>query len=145
MWQSDHTMLDILVVGTDGTLWATDRSGTPVAGDVFLASESSVNVGAIDDLDSIATFTEEHGLWFHVDGAFGAPAVLSELFHRLAPGALCYLPITFVGRTWLEPAAVPARGPVTYAHYWGGGAPRAVAAAAAGFAVFDADRDAGAS
>ena len=37
-----------------------------------------------------------------------APSVLSGSSPP-RPGALCYLPITFVGRTWLEPAAVPAR------------------------------------
>jgi filamentous hemagglutinin family protein len=36
-----------LVIDSDGTLWATDRNGNAVSGDVFLASETSVNVGAI--------------------------------------------------------------------------------------------------
>ncbi len=41
-------------------------------------SPATVNSGAIDDLDAIADVCEEYGLWFHVDGAFGAVAALSE-------------------------------------------------------------------
>lgn len=41
-------------------------------------SPATVNTGAIDDLDAIAELCEEYGLWFHVDGAFGAVAALSE-------------------------------------------------------------------
>ena len=37
-----------------------------------------MNTGAIDDLEAIAGICREHDLWFHVDGAFGAVAALSE-------------------------------------------------------------------
>jgi len=37
----------------------------------------SVNVGAIDDLAGLADFAAAESLWLHVDGAFGAAAVLS--------------------------------------------------------------------
>lgn len=36
----------------------------------------TVNTGAVDDLDALAGVCERHGLWFHVDGAFGALAAL---------------------------------------------------------------------
>jgi glutamate/tyrosine decarboxylase-like PLP-dependent enzyme len=40
----------------------------------------SINVGAIDDLDSLADVAAKHNLWFHVDGACGAlGAMLPEL------------------------------------------------------------------
>ncbi|GII52413.1 amino acid decarboxylase [Planotetraspora thailandica] len=42
------------------------------------ASAGTVNTGAIDSLDEIADIAAEHGLWFHVDGAYGAPAVLAR-------------------------------------------------------------------
>jgi aromatic-L-amino-acid decarboxylase len=52
---------------------------------LVVASAGTVDVGAIDDLAAIATLCREEGLWFHVDGAFGALAVLSpELAPRLA-------------------------------------------------------------
>ncbi len=38
----------------------------------------SVNVGAIDDLVALADISAAENLWFHVDGAFGATAVLSD-------------------------------------------------------------------
>lgn len=44
----------------------------------------SVNVGAVDDLSAIADIARDQGLWFHVDGAYGALAMLaSELAPRL--------------------------------------------------------------
>ncbi|MGH6931564.1 MAG: pyridoxal phosphate-dependent decarboxylase family protein [Dongiaceae bacterium] len=43
-----------------------------------IATAGTVNTGAIDDLTAIADICEEEGLWFHVDGAFGALLVLSE-------------------------------------------------------------------
>jgi glutamate/tyrosine decarboxylase-like PLP-dependent enzyme len=43
-----------------------------------VATAGTVNTGAIDDLDSVAEICREYGLWFHVDGAFGALAILSD-------------------------------------------------------------------
>lgn len=43
-----------------------------------VGSPATVNTAAIDDLDAIADVCAEHDLWFHVDGAFGAVAALSE-------------------------------------------------------------------
>jgi aromatic-L-amino-acid/L-tryptophan decarboxylase len=37
----------------------------------------TINTGSVDDLDRIADIAEREGLWFHVDGAFGAMAGLS--------------------------------------------------------------------
>ena len=50
-----------------------------------VATAGTVNCGAIDDLAGVAALCEEFGLWLHVDGAFGALAVLApELKDRLA-------------------------------------------------------------
>jgi aromatic-L-amino-acid/L-tryptophan decarboxylase len=46
------------------------------------ASAGTVSTGAIDPLDEIADVCAEQGLWFHVDGAYGAFGVLDR--HRSA-------------------------------------------------------------
>jgi glutamate/tyrosine decarboxylase-like PLP-dependent enzyme len=40
------------------------------------ASAGTASTGAVDPLDDIATLCEAEGIWFHVDGAYGAPGVL---------------------------------------------------------------------
>jgi aromatic-L-amino-acid decarboxylase len=42
------------------------------------ASAGTVNTGAIDPLDAIADLCAAEGLWFHVDGAYGAVGVLAR-------------------------------------------------------------------
>ena len=49
-------LLPFLVVGTVGT----------------------VDTGAVDDIEALAELCEREGLWLHVDGAFGALAVLAD-------------------------------------------------------------------
>jgi glutamate/tyrosine decarboxylase-like PLP-dependent enzyme len=48
----------------------------------IIGTAGTVNTGACDDLNALADRSRTHGLWFHVDGAFGAFAALSP---RLAP------------------------------------------------------------
>jgi glutamate/tyrosine decarboxylase-like PLP-dependent enzyme len=53
------------------------------------ASAGTVNTGAIDPLADVAEVCRRHGLWFHVDGAYGAPAVLTRHYRdALGPMAL---------------------------------------------------------
>ncbi len=42
----------------------------------LLANAGTTNTGAIDPLEAMADLAEHHGLWFHVDGAYGAFAAL---------------------------------------------------------------------
>jgi glutamate/tyrosine decarboxylase-like PLP-dependent enzyme len=42
-----------------------------------VGTAGSVNTGAVDDLAAVARVCRERGLWMHVDGAFGALAVLA--------------------------------------------------------------------
>jgi glutamate/tyrosine decarboxylase-like PLP-dependent enzyme len=55
-----------------------------------VTSAGTVNTGAIDPLDELATICARHGVWLHADGAYGAPAILTERYRdRLAPLARC--------------------------------------------------------
>ena len=48
-------------------------------------SAGTVDIGAIDDLRALSALCREQGIWFHVDGAFGALGILSPaLAPRLA-------------------------------------------------------------
>ena len=53
-----------------------------------VGSAGTVNTGAVDDLDGLADIAERHGLWLHVDGAYGAFGALdperSERFAGMA-------------------------------------------------------------
>ncbi|WP_298239966.1 aspartate aminotransferase family protein [uncultured Bradyrhizobium sp.] len=49
---------------------------------LVVASAGTVDIGAIDDLKAVAELCREEGIWFHVDGAFGALAIFSP---ELAP------------------------------------------------------------
>ncbi len=60
----DDGMLPICVVGVAGT----------------------TNTGSIDDLPALADFCEREGLWFHVDGAFGAWAAIAPASRHLVAG-----------------------------------------------------------
>ena len=52
---------------------------------LVVGTAGTVEIGAMDDLQQLASVCKEEGLWFHVDGAFGALAKLSpELAPRLA-------------------------------------------------------------
>jgi aromatic-L-amino-acid decarboxylase len=48
---------------------------TPVA---VVASAGDVNLGAVEPLDAMRRIAHERGIWFHVDGAYGAFGVLDE-------------------------------------------------------------------
>jgi aromatic-L-amino-acid decarboxylase len=52
---------------------------------LVVGTAGTVDTGAIDDLSTIASIAAAEGLWFHVDGAFGALAMMSpELRPRLS-------------------------------------------------------------
>ena len=44
----------------------------------IIATSGTVNTGAVDNLNAIADICEKENLWFHVDGAIGAIAMLSD-------------------------------------------------------------------
>ncbi|MCH4090338.1 MAG: pyridoxal-dependent decarboxylase [Acetobacter sp.] len=53
---------------------------------LVVGTAGTVDVGAIDSLNTIAKIASEEKLWFHVDGAFGAMAALSPDFRKALSG-----------------------------------------------------------
>ena len=51
-----------------------------------IGNAGTVNTGAIDDLDALATIAAREQLWFHVDGAFGALAALDPELRTMLSG-----------------------------------------------------------
>jgi aromatic-L-amino-acid decarboxylase len=52
----------------------------------IIGTAGTVNTGAIDDLEAMADIARDAGVWFHVDGAFGALAALSDRLRPLVSG-----------------------------------------------------------
>ena len=85
--------VDVLLVPTDvrgrmtgAALRATiAESGT---GGLFavVGSFGSTNAGAVDELDAIADVCAEHGLWLHVDAAYGGAALCAPSAAPLRAG-----------------------------------------------------------
>jgi aromatic-L-amino-acid/L-tryptophan decarboxylase len=53
---------------------------------IVVGNAGTVNTGAIDPLDELAALCATEGLWFHVDGAYGAMATISKSLKPLFRG-----------------------------------------------------------
>jgi L-2,4-diaminobutyrate decarboxylase len=68
----------------DGALERARAAGRrPMA---LVAAACATSTGLHDDLDAVGSFCREHGIWFHVDAAHGAPALLSPGHRQLLRG-----------------------------------------------------------
>jgi glutamate/tyrosine decarboxylase-like PLP-dependent enzyme len=67
-----------------------------------VASAGTTNVAAIDDLESIAEVCERHGLWYHVDGAYGGFASLDPGYADALAGVARADSLTVDPHKWLH-------------------------------------------
>lgn len=65
------------------------------------ATAGTTGAGMIDPLHACADIAERHGLWYHVDGAWGGAAVVSETMRGLLAGIERAHSITIDAHKWL--------------------------------------------
>ena len=65
------------------------------------ANAGTTNTGAVDPIGELADACHERGVWLHVDGAYGAFAVLTERGKRAMPGIERADSITLDPHKWL--------------------------------------------
>lgn len=79
-----------------------DRASGEAEPAIVIAQAGSVNTGASDPLEAIADVCAEHGLWLHVDGAFGAFFRLCERTAPLVAGMERADSLACDGHKWLN-------------------------------------------
>jgi glutamate/tyrosine decarboxylase-like PLP-dependent enzyme len=80
---------------------ATDRAANRQPF-MVVATAGTVDVGAIDDLAALADLCAAEDLWLHVDGAFGALAILSPQHRHLVRGIERADSLAFDFHKWLH-------------------------------------------
>jgi len=53
---------------------------------LLVGSCGTTNTGSIDPMNEMAEIAEKYGLWFHVDGAYGASILISDIYKNLVKG-----------------------------------------------------------
>jgi glutamate/tyrosine decarboxylase-like PLP-dependent enzyme len=67
-----------------------------------VGNAATINTGATDDLDALATVCAREGLWFHVDGAIGALLALAPSHRHLVRGMERADSVTLDLHKWLH-------------------------------------------
>jgi aromatic-L-amino-acid decarboxylase len=93
----DHYRMDVAAL--DGRIEEDLEAGLQPF--CVIASLGTVATGAIDPLGPIADLCERHGLWMHVDAAYGGPIVLSDELRSLAAGVERANSIAFDPHKWM--------------------------------------------
>lgn len=66
-----------------------------------VASAGTTNTGSIDPLPEISSVCLKYGMWMHVDGAFGASALLSERYRKDLSGIELSDSLSWDAHKWL--------------------------------------------
>ncbi|MEO9169785.1 MAG: pyridoxal-dependent decarboxylase [Candidatus Baltobacteraceae bacterium] len=69
---------------------------------MIVGNAGTVDVGAIDPLDELAEIARREGVWYHVDGAFGAAAMMSPVLAPRLRGIERADSIAFDFHKWLQ-------------------------------------------
>ena len=69
---------------------------------LIVGNAGTVDVGAVDPLDDLATLAQREALWFHVDGAIGAAAIMSPSLAPRLRGIERADSIAFDFHKWLQ-------------------------------------------
>src|SRR5499425_1142643 len=65
---------------------AIEADGDPSSLAAVVATAGTTNAGIIDDLAGAAEIARDHGLWFHVDGAYGGAGLFAPSVRRAYDG-----------------------------------------------------------
>jgi glutamate/tyrosine decarboxylase-like PLP-dependent enzyme len=65
---------------------AIEADGDPASLAAVVATAGTTNAGIIDDLAGAAEVARDHGLWFHVDGAYGGAGLFAPSVRRAYDG-----------------------------------------------------------
>jgi len=73
-WVDTNAQQQIELASLEGLITADRRDGRLPF--LLIGTAGNVSTGAVDPLDALARLAHENELWFHIDGAYGAPAAI---------------------------------------------------------------------
>ncbi len=68
---------------------------------LVIATVGTTNTGSIDPLKEIRTICDDNGMWMHIDGAYGASALLSSEYRHELEGTELSDSLAWDGHKWL--------------------------------------------
>lgn len=68
---------------------------------MIIGTAGTTNTGSVDDLLALGEMAKKYKLWYHVDGAYGIPAIRSPLYQKLFDGAHLADSVTINPHKWM--------------------------------------------
>ena len=68
---------------------------------LVIATAGTTNTGSVDPLGDIRKICDEYGLWMHIDGSFGASAVLAKKYKQVLAGIEAADSLSWDAHKWL--------------------------------------------